>query len=424
MLSSARLWTTARRVLVVLVALVAATFLFVAAGAATGRFRPLPVDERGADVHVARSSIAVVVPVPLRSLHEGDIVLAQPARGHKDALYRVSAVDSWTHQPIVQTDQGHQTSLSLGDSVWRVSTVVPFGGTLYRLLVGTLQAILLLLACMALVARAAVQRRRRSEPVELPRTREGLVAMLRAEVACAIHNPSRSARRSFVARPWWWTRFAAIVVGTLGVLSLTASATFVGSVAVSQSALTAAHMQLTAPGAGATNRLTLGASAIVPGDLMQRAIDLSVDASTTSGAMTGITLQAAASPTSLLDSDTTNDLRVWVQKCASAWTESGSSPAFTYSCTGGAGNVSDVMGSSLPYQPPANTCPPSSGTVVPLHTLKASAQTLSNVSTTASSTMHLLVLMCFPTAAGDSFQDATSTLTFTFAGVQRAGTNK
>jgi hypothetical protein len=32
--------------------------------------------------------------------------------------------------------------------------------------------------------------------------------------------------------------------------------------------------------------------------------------------------------------------------------------------------------------------------------------------------------MCFPTAADDSFQDTTSTLTFAFAGVQRSGTSE
>jgi hypothetical protein len=75
----------------------------------------------------------------------------------------------------------------------------------------------------------------------------------------------------------------------------------------------------------------LGASAIVPGDIIQRAVDLSVSGSTTSGIMTGATLaasvtastQGAGGASYTLHNNTANSLRVWVQKCSTDWTESG-----------------------------------------------------------------------------------------------------
>ena len=153
--------------------------------------------------------------------------------------------------------------------------------------------------------------------------------------------------------------------------------------------------------------------------------------------MTGMTLAVSASPSSALNTDSSNGLRIFVQDCrtsggASGWSESGSTPAFTYSCTKGAGGAwNDLLNSSPTNDPTAvpsaNTCASSSGGTGSYRALSelSSAYTLQNLPTlSASTTLHLVVTMCFPTAATDSFQDVTSTLTFTFAGVQRAGTNK
>ena len=210
----------------------------------------------------------------------------------------------------------------------------------------------------------------------------------------------------------------------IGVLSLTASASFSGGSSVTQGALTAAHMQVSTPGAGATNRLTLAGTNIAPGDLMQRAIDVSVDGSTTAGLMTGMTLQVTApTTTSNLDSNDSSGLQLWVMSCSNAWTESGSTPAYKYVCDGG-GTLQAVLGSSLPT--PADpvtsyTCPPAGATVKGLNTMKT-AQALSNLPTlNAGATMHFVVFMCFPGATGDTYQNLTSQLRFTFAGTQRSG---
>src|SRR3954470_12464736 len=140
-------------------------------------------------------------------------------------------------------------------------------------------------------------------------------------------------------------------------------------------------MALTAPAAcvaaanscaaNSNNRLTLGATNIAPGDRMQRALDLSTDARTTSGLISGIRLTVSASPSSALNTDATNGLRIFVQECrtsgaATGWTESGSTPAFTYSCTKGGGGAWNDLLNSAPTDDPtavpsANTCATSSG---------------------------------------------------------------
>ncbi len=195
---------------------------------------------------------------------------------------------------------------------------------------------------------------------------------------------------------------AGVGLVALGIVSINAYATFSGTATVSQAAVTAGHMQLTVPAAGVTNRLTLGASGIAPGDTLSRALDLNVDASTTASLMTGITLTVTASPSSALNTDATNGLKIWIAKCSLAWTETGTTPAFSYTC---GGTQSDVLGTSA--SPTA------------ISTVSASA--LSNVTTSASANNKLMVKLTFPTAAGDTFQDATSTLSFAFTGTQRAG---
>jgi hypothetical protein len=54
-----------------------------------------------------------------------------------------------------------------------------------------------------------------------------------------------------------------------------------------------------------------------------------------------------------------------------------------------------------------------------------SGATLSNLSSlTAGNTDHLRVTLTFPSAAGNTFQNKSSTIQYTFTGTQRAATNK
>jgi predicted ribosomally synthesized peptide with SipW-like signal peptide len=192
---------------------------------------------------------------------------------------------------------------------------------------------------------------------------------------------------------------------SLGVVGLAASiaglgtfATFTSTTSASQTVASGTvTIALGATGA-ATNRLTVNASGIVPGDTMQRSFDL-----TNSGSqnLASVTLTTTASPSSLLDTDATNGLQMVIDKCSVAWTESGSSPAFTYTCGGSTSSVlasRAVIGSSL---------------------------ALSNLGvTTAGATDHMRLTLTFPSAAGNTFQGLSSTLSYSFSGTQRTATNQ
>ena len=183
-----------------------------------------------------------------------------------------------------------------------------------------------------------------------------------------------------------------------GFASLGTYALFTATTSVTQTTLASGTLSLTTPAAGTANRLTLGAIGIVPGDTMQRIVDLTNSQPTP---MASITLTTTASPSSLLDTDTTNGLQLVVDKCSNAWTESGTSPAFTYTCSG---TTSSVLASR-----------PVIGSAITLNNLTASS---------GSSTDHLRFTLTFPTAAGNSLQGQSSAITYTFTGTQQAGTNK
>ncbi|HEX2377112.1 MAG TPA: TasA family protein [Gaiellales bacterium] len=190
----------------------------------------------------------------------------------------------------------------------------------------------------------------------------------------------------------------AIVAAAASIAGLGTFATFTSSTSASQSVSSGTvTIALGATGA-ATNRLTVGASNIAPGDTIQRSVDLinsgSID-------LSAITLTTAATTTSLLDTDATNGLQMVIDRCSNAWTEGGTAPAYTYTCSGTTSTVlasRPVVGSNL---------------------------TLSNLTAlTNGVTDHLRVTLSFPSAAGNTFQNQSSTIQYTFTGTQRAGTNK
>ncbi|HET7172249.1 MAG TPA: TasA family protein [Gaiellales bacterium] len=190
----------------------------------------------------------------------------------------------------------------------------------------------------------------------------------------------------------------AIVAAAASIAGLGTFATFTSSTSASQSVSSGTvTIALGATGA-ATNRLTVGASNIAPGDTIQRSVDLlnsgSID-------LSGITLTTSASPSSLLDTDATNGLQMTIDRCSNAWTEGGTAPAYTYTCSG------------------------STSTVLASRAVVGSNLTLSNLTAlTNGVTDHLRVTLSFPSAAPNSFQSQSSTIQYTFTGTQRAGTNK
>jgi spore coat-associated protein N len=187
------------------------------------------------------------------------------------------------------------------------------------------------------------------------------------------------------------TAAAAAGLGTFGSFTSTTSAS---------SSLGSGTVSITLGAAGtAANRLTVAASGLVPGDTVQRAVQLSNAAG--NQPLSSITLSTAATTSSKLDTDTTNGLQLLIQSCSNAWTEAGTAPAYTYTCSGTTGTVltsRPVVGSNLALSGLTSVAP--------------------------NKTDNLLATMTFPSAADNTFQSLSSTIAFTFTGTQRAATSQ
>ena len=193
------------------------------------------------------------------------------------------------------------------------------------------------------------------------------------------------------------------LIATLAILGAAASIAGLGTYATFTSTTSQSHtvasgtvtIALGTTGAS-TNRLNIGASALAPGDTIQRSVDL-----TNSGSLdlASVTLTTTASPTSTLDTDGTNGLQMVIDKCSVAWTEAG--PPYTYTCSGATSSVvasRAVIGNNI---------------------------AMSNLgSTTAGGTDHLRVTLTLPSSADNTFQNKSSTISYAFTGTQRAATNK
>ena len=167
-------------------------------------------------------------------------------------------------------------------------------------------------------------------------------------------------------------------------------ATFTSSANASHTVSTATVGLALGTSGAPTNRLTVNATAMFPADVYYRSVDLT---NSGSHALSAISLTTTASVSSLLDTDATNGLQMLLQRCSVAWTESGSSPNFTYTCSGATTSVLStraVIGAGL---------------------------ALTNITATAvSTTDHLLLSMTLPSTADNTFQGQTSTISFTFNG--------
>ena len=197
-------------------------------------------------------------------------------------------------------------------------------------------------------------------------------------------------RRREVLVPLVTFAVGALLAGTGAVATWTANSS-------ANNTLATGTVQIALGNTGAsTNRLTLNASGLVPGDTVQRSFNLT---NTGSQDLASVALSTSASPSSLLDTDTTNGLQMVIDRCSVAWTESGSSPAFTYTCGG------------------------STSTSVSSRPVIQSALTMNNLGMlTAGATDYLRLTLTFPSGAGATFQGLSSTLTYSFLGTQRAGT--
>lgn len=143
----------------------------------------------------------------------------------------------------------------------------------------------------------------------------------------------------------------------------------------------------------AANRLTVTLDALAPGDTHERAVTVrnvgTLDWSST-------TLDITAATTSVLDQDTSIGLQVAVDACSQAWSESGLSPDFTYTC---AGTQSSVIAAT-----PVALSAADLGTVGQL---------------TAGSDTHLRFSFWLPVTTTNLTQGKSSTLRVQFTATQR-----
>jgi spore coat-associated protein N len=190
----------------------------------------------------------------------------------------------------------------------------------------------------------------------------------------------------------------AVLGAAAGLAGLGTFATFTSTTSASQQ-VTAGTVTIALGAAGAsTNRLTVNASGVVPGDTMQRSFDL---INSGNQDLASVTLTSTATTSSLLDTDATNGLQMVIDRCSVPWTESGVSPAFTYTCSG------------------------STSSVVASRAVVGSSIAMSNLTvTTAGVTNNLRLTLTFPSSGPNTMQGLSSTIQYSFTGTQRAGTDK
>lgn len=210
--------------------------------------------------------------------------------------------------------------------------------------------------------------------------------------------------RTQARRPGRWAVIAGVSLIALGLLSFNAFAFFTATATATHDTDTG-DMELTLGAAGANHRIGTASTNIVPGDTIQRTIQLNV--SNQASTMSGVTLDTTGSTNVGFITDTTDGLKVWIARCSQAWTEAGVAPAYTYTC---GGSQSDVLGTN--------------GSPVAFYD---AAHTLNNLDVSDGATNYLMVEVSWPDGddtAQDAMEASTGTLSFGFEGTQRAGTDK
>jgi spore coat-associated protein N len=184
-----------------------------------------------------------------------------------------------------------------------------------------------------------------------------------------------------------------LVVVAAAVVGLGAFATFTGT-ATTSSAFSSGTVSLAPIGvSGANNRLSVGASGLAAGDTVQRAVDVKNTGTIT---IVAPTLTTSATVSSLLDTDPVNGLQMTINKCSVAWTEA-NAPAYTYTCSG------------------------TQTAVLTSVALIGSNLALGNITPTSNTDNFLVVTLTLPSGAGNTEQNQSSTILFTFTATQRAG---
>lgn len=188
-------------------------------------------------------------------------------------------------------------------------------------------------------------------------------------------------------------------LGSAGVIAgMGTFATFTSTTSATHS-VTSGTVAIALGASGAANRLSVSATNVVPGDTMQRAVNL---ISTSSEGMASVALTTTAPTTSsLLNTDATNGLQMVIDECSVPWTEAGVTPAFTYTCTG---TTNAALTTRAVIQ--------SGVTVAGLSVL------------TSPGTSYLRLKLTLPVTADNTFKSLTSVIDYSFTGTQRTATDR
>ncbi|GAB4081876.1 hypothetical protein GCU67_09230 [Modestobacter muralis] len=195
------------------------------------------------------------------------------------------------------------------------------------------------------------------------------------------------------------SRNARKVLGSLGIIGAAAAVagmgtfgSFTDSTTPLAASVTSGTLSLDLN--GFTDTLTISAANLVPGDSVATRFNLD---NTGNVDMAAIGLGVTASPSSVLDTDKVNGLKLAIDSCSVAWTAAANN---TFTC---AGTTKSVLAP----------------------TAAASNSTLANLaSVAAGKSDNLLVKLALPEAAGNEFQGKTSTLSLVFTGTQKTGTTR
>ena len=217
-----------------------------------------------------------------------------------------------------------------------------------------------------------------------------------------------------MSQPLSLTRKALLSLGAVGVAASMAGlgtfATFNDSTSASQ-AVASGTVDINLGVAGtADNRLTIGATGLVPGDTVQRRAKVTNAGSEGLASIVLTTVDTTTDPDTVLTTDATNGLQMKIERCTGTvgWTESLTTP-YTYTCDATiAGDNAGVRGAVL-----------ASRAVIGADMSLASMAAL-----TAGSTDDMVVTLSLPTTADNTFQGKSATIEYTFTGTQRAGTAK
>ncbi|RAM37304.1 TasA family protein [Arthrobacter globiformis] len=186
------------------------------------------------------------------------------------------------------------------------------------------------------------------------------------------------------------TAAAVAGMGTYGAFTSTTSASQVA---------TAGTVVIALGAPGAANTLNVPVTGLLPGDKVEKLVTLSNSGNQD---LNNVTLTTSAGATgSLLTTDLTNGLQLTIENCSTAW-----------------------AGSAAPYTCPTGSTKTTVLASTPIIGANANKVLANLTSLTAGKTDNLKVTTSFPSAAPNTFQGASSTISFDFTGTQRTETTK